>query len=168
VCLFLGLLNYTNWRTTLHIVWLLKYMTKDVERQTEGTTPDFAKVEWETPQSTIYRPWQIRIPDNYHIKSRPCSWQRPNYRTQGSLPSFFLLLVRLSLRVCGSGHAGNTTLRRTTSNTVFPLSRNTCTAVAYSTFSSDTPLALIIRSFTLQTHATLFNGLNCEDAGHIE
>jgi hypothetical protein len=84
------------------------------------------------------------------------------------LPSFFLLLVRFSFRVCGSGHAGNTTLRRTTSNTVFPLSRNTCTAVAYSTFSRDNPLALIIRSFTLQTHITPFICLYCEDTCHIK
>lgn len=41
--------------------------------------------------------------------------------------------------------------RRFTSKlTVSPLSLNTCTAVAYSTFSSDMPFADIMRSFTLE------------------
>lgn len=41
------------------------------------------------------------------------------------------------------------TRRLTTNVTVFPLSRNTWTAVAYSTFSSDTPFTEMIRSLTL-------------------
>lgn len=54
---------------------------------------------------------------------------------------------------CWAGIAGAAfkgTRRLTTNVTVFPLSRNTCTAVAYSTFSRDTPFTDMIRSFTLQ------------------
>lgn len=67
-------------------------------------------------------------------------------------PSFFPL-VSVNLIVVGVDEGvgvGGAARLRTTSDTVFPLSRKTCTAVAYSTFSNDTPLTLMIRSFTLK------------------
>lgn len=66
----------------------------------------------------------------------------------------FIICCPIELKLCVCwwfiAAGGNATLRFTTNLTVFPLSRKTCTAVAYSTFSKLTPFTVIILSFTLQ------------------
>lgn len=65
----------------------------------------------------------------------------------------FIICCPIELKLCVCWWfitGGKATLRFTTNFTVFPLSRKTCTAVAYSTFSKLTPFTVIILSFTLK------------------
>lgn len=69
---------------------------------------------------------------------------------QQNQPSFFPFLVSASLIVVGAVGGGAGARLLTTSVTVAPESRSTCTALAYSTFSRGTPFTETMRSFTLQ------------------